>query len=405
MFEKDIQFRRFQLYGFLKNLRFFEPFLILFLLSSGLSYFQIGVLYSIKSIATNILEIPTGIVADLYGRKKSMLFSMGSYIVSFLIFYFSYSFYLYILAMIFFSFGEAFRTGTHKAMIFDYLRIKDIEHLKVQYYGSTRAASQLGSALNSLLAAVIVFLSGDYRKIFAFTIIPYILNFINLATYPNFLDKSDGKKSKTATLKDFVAAILDLKVLKIILNTSSYSGMFKSIKDYLQPILKTFALSIPIFVSLDNEKRSSIIIGLVYFVLYLLTSFASKNSWKIEKKSSAFALNLTLIIGALSIVFAGLSYLFKLYLISIIIFVLLYVIENLRRPVSVSYISENIKADAMASVLSVESQSTTLLTAIFSILVGYFADKFSIGTAISIAGLVLLIFSFFISIKGRKKTS
>jgi MFS family permease len=405
MFEKDIQFRRFQLYGFLKNLRFFEPFLILFLLSSGLSYLQIGVLYSIKSIATNILEIPTGIFADLYGRKKSMLFSFASYIISFLIFYFSHSFYLYILAMIFFSFGEAFRTGTHKAMILDYLKIKGIEHLKVQYYGATRAASQLGSALNSLLAALIVFLSGDYRKIFAFTVIPYILNFINLSTYPNFLDKTEVKKSKTATLKDFLSAILDLKVLKIILNTSSYSAMFKSIKDYLQPILKTYALTIPIFVSLENEKRSSIVIGLVYFVLYLLTSLASKNSWKINKKSSAFALNLTLIIGALSIFFAGVSYLFKLYIVSIIIFVMLHIIENLRRPVSVSYISENIKSDAMASVLSVESQSTTLLTAIFSIVVGYFADKFSVGAAISISGLILLIFSLFISIKTKNTTS
>ncbi|WP_232618059.1 MFS transporter [Thermosipho africanus] len=102
MIKKDKQFRKFQMYGFLKNLRFFEPFLILFFISSGLSYLQIGILYSIKSIATNILEIPTGVIADLYGRKKSMLFSMISYIISFLIFYFSRSFYLYILAMIFF---------------------------------------------------------------------------------------------------------------------------------------------------------------------------------------------------------------------------------------------------------------------------------------------------------------
>lgn len=403
MFEKDLQYRRFQLYGFLKNLRFFEPFLVLFLLSSGLSYLQIGLLYSIKSVATNILEVPTGIVADLFGRKKSMLFSMSSYIISFLIFYFFYSFYLYIIAMIFFSFGEAFRSGTHKAMIFDYLKIKGIEHLKVQYYGSTRAASQFGSALNSLIAASIVYFSGNYRKIFIFTVIPYILNFINLATYPSFLDKTEVKKSKKATLKDFLSAIFDFKVLKILLNTSMYSGVFKSIKDYLQPVLKTFALSIPIFVSLDNEKRTSILIGLVYFVLYLLTSVASKNSWKIGKKSSSFALNVTLILGALSIFFAGFAYLFKLYIISIIIFVLLYIIENLRRPIAVSYISENIKADAMASVLSVESQSTTLLTAVFSIIVGYFADKFSIGTAILISGLILLFFSFFVNVKENQR--
>ncbi|MDK2840078.1 MAG: hypothetical protein PWQ83_1657, partial [Thermosipho sp. (in: thermotogales)] len=257
MIKKDKQFRKFQMYGFLKNLRFFEPFLILFFLSSGLSYLQIGILYSIKSIATNILEIPTGVIADLYGRKKSMLFSMISYIISFLIFYFSRSFYLYILAMIFFSFGEAFRTGTHKAMIFQYLKINGMENLKVQYYGATRAASQLGSALNSLIAASIVFVSGNYRTVFFIAILPYILNLINLATYPNELDKAEVKKTKKQTLKDFIDAVASWRVLKILLNTSSYSAIFKSLKDYLQPILESFALSIPIFVWLDDKKRSS----------------------------------------------------------------------------------------------------------------------------------------------------
>lgn len=399
MIKKDKQFRKFQMYGFLKNLRFFEPFLILFFLSSGFSYLQIGILYSIKSIATNILEIPTGVIADLYGRKKSMLFSMISYIISFLIFYFSRSFYLYILAMIFFSFGEAFRTGTHKAMIFQYLKINGMENLKVQYYGATRAASQLGSALNSLIAASIVFVSGNYRTVFFIAILPYILNLINLATYPNELDKAEVKKTKKQTLKDFIDAVASWRVLKILLNTSSYSAIFKSLKDYLQPILESFALSIPIFVWLDDKKRSSIVIGIVYFFLYLLTSYASKNSWKIGKKSSSFALNLTLFVGALSVIFAGVSYIFNFYIVSILIFIVLYILENLRRPIAVSYVGDNVESDALASVLSVESQATTLLTAVFSIVLGFFADKFGVGQSVSILGIILLLMSLFFKIK------
>ncbi|MBB6062344.1 MFS family permease [Thermosipho japonicus] len=399
MIKKDKQFRKFQMYGFFKNLRFFEPFLILFFLSSGLSYLQIGVLYSIKSIATNILEIPTGVVADLYGRKKSMIFSMISYIVSFLIFYFSRSFYLFILAMIFFSFGDAFRTGTHKAMIFQYLKLNGMYDLKVQYYGATRAASQLGSALNSLIAASIVFVSGNYRTVFFIAILPYVLNLINLATYPNELDKAEKKKTKKQTLKDFIDAVASWRVLKILLNTSSYSAIFKSLKDYLQPILESFALSIPIFVWLDDKKRSSIVIGIVYFFLYLLTSYASKNSWKIGKKSSSFALNLTLFVGALSVIFAGVSYIFNFYIISILIFIVLYVLENLRRPIAVSYVGDNVESDALASVLSVESQTKTLLTAVFSIVLGFFADKFGVGQAISILGVILLLMSLFFKIK------
>jgi len=78
---------RFSLYGFLKKLRFFEPFIILLFREDGLSFLQIGLLYSIRDIATNILEIPSGIYADAFGRRKSMLFSFSAYIVSFIVFY------------------------------------------------------------------------------------------------------------------------------------------------------------------------------------------------------------------------------------------------------------------------------------------------------------------------------
>ena len=86
-FNKDLQYYKFCIYGFLKNLRFFEPFLILFFLEKGLSFFQIGTLYAIREITINILEIPTGIVADSLGRRRTMIFSFIAYIISFIIFY------------------------------------------------------------------------------------------------------------------------------------------------------------------------------------------------------------------------------------------------------------------------------------------------------------------------------
>ncbi|QTA37789.1 MFS transporter [Thermosipho ferrireducens] len=401
MFEKDIQFRKFQMYGFLKNLRFFEPFLILFFLESGLTYFQIGILFSVKSITTNLLEVPTGIIADVYGRRKSMLFSMGSYIIAFLIFYFFPVFHLYIFAMILYAFGEAFRTGTHKAMILDYLKIKNMENLKVQYYGATRAASQFGSALNSLIAATIVFYSGNYRVIFFAAIVPYIFNFINLATYPAQLDGTLSKKTKKATLKDFINAVVNIRVLRILLNTSSYSAVFKSLKDYLQPILEAFALSLPVFLFWEDKKRSAVVIGIVYFILYFLTSIASKNSWRVNQrlKHPSKALNTTLIAGALIITAAGFAYKINLSILSIIFFILLHVLENIRRPISVAYVSDNVESTAMASVLSVESQFTTFLTAIFSLIAGYLADKFGLPSAIMIVGLILLSLSMILRIK------
>jgi len=179
---RDLQFRKFRAYGFLKNLRFFDPFLILFLREAGLSFLAIGTLISIREIATNILEIPTGVMADAFGRRKAMLFGFSAYLLSFVLFYLGSSFWMFAIAMIAFAFGETFRSGTHKAMILEHLRICGCEDRKVFYYGKTRAASQLGSALASLIAAALVFWTGSFRIIFLASTVPYILNLLLLAS-------------------------------------------------------------------------------------------------------------------------------------------------------------------------------------------------------------------------------
>jgi len=107
--------RRFSLYGFLKNQRYFEPFIILFFLQQGLSFTQIGFLIAFRELFINLIEIPSGAVADLFGRRRSMILAFVSYIISFAIFGFSRDYWHFFIAMFFFAVGEAFRTGTHKA--------------------------------------------------------------------------------------------------------------------------------------------------------------------------------------------------------------------------------------------------------------------------------------------------
>ena len=408
---KDRMFYKFAFYGFLKNLRLFEPFLYLFFRDAGLSYTEIGALIGLREISTTFLEIPTGVYADIFGRRKSMLMSMSSYMISFSIFFLFKNFWLFAVAMILYALGDAYRTGTHKAMILEYLKMKGILKKKVEYYGATRSYSQLGSAVNALLAALIVFYSGNYRYIFLITILPYILNFINLATYPKELDgeithhlkKGMMREQIKSTLRDFVAMFKSKLVLKAIMNSTIFSASYEATKDYLQPVLKTLALSLPIFLFLSGKQRTAVVIGVVYFILYLLTSYSSRNAYKIVNRIGNLgrAINLTLLLAGILLIFTGIFYHINLLLLSVIIFVLLYVFHNIRRPMNVGYISDQIKSRVMASGLSVESQVKTILASIFAVLMGFFADYFGIGIALALLGVVILIISppFFVEEK------
>ncbi|OQX51735.1 MAG: MFS transporter, partial [Candidatus Cloacimonas sp. 4484_209] len=288
--------------------------------------------------------------------------------------------------MIFFAAGEAFRSGTHKAMILEYLRIKGIEHMKVEYYGHTRSVSQFGSAISSIIAIFIVFHSKSYRPIFLLSMIPYVLGLLLMLSYPKYLDgvlkeTKDGfqnsiKNKFQYTWSAFIALFRTKEALKAIFNSSTFDGFFKSSKDYLQPILKAQTLALPVLLYFTAKQRTAIIVGIIYFILYLLTSTASRKSGNFvnRMRSLPFAVNITFITGGILLLISGISTSLKLYVVAIIALILLYVVQNLRRPMNVAYISDNISHRAMASGLSVESQIKTILMAILAPIIGYLAD-------------------------------
>jgi len=50
------------------------PFYVLYFLGIGLSFLQISLISGIRSAVAIIFEIPTGVIADKYGRKNSVIF-------------------------------------------------------------------------------------------------------------------------------------------------------------------------------------------------------------------------------------------------------------------------------------------------------------------------------------------
>jgi MFS family permease len=407
-FQKDRQYYKFCAYGFLKNLRFFEAFLILFFLESGLTFFQIGLLYSIREIARNIFEIPAGFISDSIGRKKTMVNSFSFYILSFLLYYFVSTFWLYAVAMLFMALGDAFRSGTHKAMIFDYLKLKGWADQKVAYYGHTRSFSQLGSAISALLAAGIVFFGNHYRIIFIFSVIPYILDLINLATYPAYLNgeiadrkQFSFKQNLSKILDEFIFTFKRQKVLRAIFNLSVYTGFYRSLKDYIQALIQALALTTPFLINFPDKKRTALLIGLIYFGLFLLNSFVSRRSNRFLQLfiSQQAALNTTLIIGLILAFISSVFYVNGQLLPAVILFSGIYVFENLRKPIGISYVAENIPSKIMASVLSVESQVQSILAAILAPVIGLLADSMGLPYALLGVSVTLLILSPLVLLK------
>jgi len=300
--------------------------------------------------------------------------------------------------MLFFASGEAFRSGTHKAMILDYLKRRKIEKMKVEYYGRTRSASQLGSAISALIAIGLVFYFGDYKFVFLAAIIPYIAALFLVASYPKYLDgiirddKKSLKSSFSDTWKSFAGIFRNKDSVRGILNSSVFGGVFKASKEYLQPILEIQAIALPVLLFMADEKRIAVVVGLVYFLLFLLSAITSRSAGRFASRYNNLArpINITFIIGGIFILTAGLSVHYLWYFIAILAFIGLYVMQNIRKPLNVGYISDTISSGVMASGLSVEAQIVTIITAIFAPLIGWLADVYGIGIALIVIGIIYL---------------
>ncbi len=406
---KDRQYYKFCFYGFLKNLRFFDAFFILYLLEKQLSFTQIGVLYAIREIVTNISEVPSGIVADAYGRRNSLLASFLIYIFSFVIFYVSGEFGIFAAAFLLYGIAEAFRSGTHKGMIIDYLAVKGWETQKIDYYGHTRSWSQLGSAISALVAGLIVFYSGSYANIFLYSIVPYLLNFLLLISYPKYLNGTERQqnshwcKEMLTLVKSFFQALKKTEVLQIINTTAVHSAFLKAVKDYIQPLIVSIAALLPILGYVDTEKKNGAVIGVIYFVIYMLTSLASKTSSHFVGKNKKAISFVTLFIGFLFGIFCGIFYYFEFWPFSLLAFIGIFIIENVRIPILTGFVSDQVPNKNLTSVLSALSLWETMVTAAIAVFVGVVSDKFGIGIAIFTISMLLAIFSLILKFVSQKK--
>lgn len=405
--KKDNQIKKFCLYGFLKNLRFFEPYLYIYLLQVvGLNLFQIGTLFSIREAVTYLFEIPSGILADQYGKKNELVICFIFYILSFFFFYLGNNYFIIAIAMFFFGLGEAFRSGTHKAMIYTYLEYKKWFTYKTFVYGRTRSFSLIGSSLSAFAAIFIIIWFPAMQTIFLFSIIPYILDFFLILSYPNSLNE---RVETTLSLKNFfVFSVTQLRKIfsnhslkKVIISSSLFDGIFKILKDYIQPILKNIILISGVYTasSINADARLKIILGMLYGVIYIFSSVVSRNVYRLNFKMKSSQL-MDISFDIFSILFLVLFFAVKYesLLLVIPLYFIIYFLKDGRRPLAVDVFGDRMRKTERATVLSVESQARSLFMIVLAPAFGYIADVFGISKLFFMVGLFLLVLNRFLRV-------
>lgn len=380
--ENHPMMRRFSLYGFLKNQRYFEPFLYLIFLEKGLSFFQIGVLVSIREATVVLTEVPSGALADVYGRRKSMVLSFVAYIASFLVFAVAGHVVALGVAMVLFGTGDAFRTGTHKAMIFSWLKLQGQERERTRFYGHTRSWSKYGSAVSTIIATVLVVTSNSYAFVFYAAVVPYVLGIINFLGYPDAVDGQRNSGNDVAghlwrTVKD---SLRSSPLRRLYLESMSYEGVFHAVKDYIQPVIMTLAVgaaSAFTFAKAFSETQlTALAVAPVYVLLYAASGLASRRAHRLvdRHESEDDAAQTLWWITAAIFAALGIAAYFGISVLVIATFVVLNILQNFWRPILISRFDHHGGELQGATLLSTESQARRIGTVVVAPVVGWAVD-------------------------------
>jgi MFS family permease len=338
--------------------------------------------------------VPLGAVADVYGRRRALIVALLAYIAAFAVFGSALGLVGAFVAMALYAVGEAFRGGTHKAMIFDWLRSQRRQSEAADVYGTTRSWSKRGSAVSAVVGAALVLALGEFTAAFWWTAIPYVLNVVNLATYPAELDRRSPDASvravATATWDAVRSAITMARLRALLFESMVFEATIKIAATYLQPVIQVAAIATFAGGASDDFTTTVVAAGAIYFVLGLIEASASRRAGGFARWSGGDVIaigRLWWLHLACSVVLLG-SLLADAPWLAIAAFVVQFgVARNLFRAVQLARYDAECPEELAATVLSLESQAQAIVVAVAAPIVGWAIDRAAVTDADSVERL------------------
>ncbi len=177
------------------------------------------------------------------------------------------------------------------------------------------------------------------------------------------------------------------------------------------PFCKVHNLNYPavfhVFIGLTDTRRSSIMIGVVYVILYLGSAYASRNSHRLANFAGGEQRGTNLLWKVVFILYLALIPLlfFKYYYIAVVGFVLLSLIQNFWRPMLISRFDDFASETQGATILSIESHaksvSTMLVAPVMGVAVDYLIGR-NLGGEFWPVATIAAIIALFIIITAKK---
>ena len=349
------------------------PILTVFLLEKGLTFSQIMLLQTISSIATVVTEVPSGAVADLYGRKFSMFLSSLSLIVALLIFVFAPNYFFLVLAEAFAGMGMSFKSGADSSLVYDTLLKLDREkdYLRVQSRGHSYF---LGTQIiGSALAGVLYSMHINYPFYGSVLLLIFSAFFATRIVEVPVFNTTEKPPYLTQIIHSGQFTFTHPKVRVILIFYVFFYTFYRIGFWYYQPYFKGVSIDVAYF-------------GVIFALFNIIATLSSRYADKFLKITKGFSLIALAFLMALSFITLGLTP----HWLGVTFIGLQQIARGVQNPVFLKYVNKQIPSHQRATIISFNSLMGNLTAALTFPIVGILMDQMDIFNLHLLTGILML---------------
>lgn len=362
------------IYRFLSCFDITSGIWVLYLGYKGMSLIQIGILESIFHITGFISEIPTGVMADLIGRKRLIVLGRTTALISTIIMLYSNSFWEFGIGFVLSAWGYNMNSGSEEALLYDSLKELNREEEYLKISSKLNLIIEIAQGLSVFIGGILSEKSFNLSYIVA-----VLVGICALGISMKFKETSlIQKEDKVRLIVHFKECINTLKENKKLIKVLIFF-----------PIIFTFTTIIYFYGQqyFRDLGFSKIIIALIFLVQGIFSALGALTCGKIEETlKNKTSIAISTLIGINIILFA-----LTKGIISIIIFWTLGFLTSILQPINSNKINNLVESKQRATIISVNSMFFSIMMILLFPLTGYIAEKLSIQNSFIIVGLINLI--------------
>ena len=357
-----------------KWLMLIMPIVALFYNDNGLESYDIYLLQAVYSFSVALFEVPSGYMADIIGRRTSLI--IGSFLgtIGFVVLSVSSTFSGFMVAEIILGLGGSFISGSDSALLFDSLAVMKRQNYYLRYEGRITALGNLAETVaavgGGLLAAWL-----SYRAVYVSQAI------IASIAIPASLLIIEPERQRLGSQPSF-RQILQISHYALLKDKKLSSTIFMSSVTGLATLCMAWTSQVYFVVRGFNELQ----ITPLWVLLNLTVAIISANAVSVVRRIGARpAIIVIMIAMPLGYIMLG-----ALPLLPALLFLyLFYMIRGYATPMLRDLTNQHCSSEIRATVLSLRSLLVRISFSIIGPLIGYVTAKSSLSTALIVFGLIL----------------